>query len=55
MAGDLVIARSAAHNLLVANPSFTVRQYLAIPGFQDMHEYHARLAQGLREAGVPEG
>jgi hypothetical protein len=43
-----------ARKLLVANPAFTIRQYLAIPGFQDMPEYHARLAQGLREAGVPE-
>lgn len=55
MAGDLATARSAARKLLATNPAFTIRQYLAIPGFQDMSEYHARLAQGLREAGVPEG
>jgi TolB-like protein len=55
MAGDMVTARSSARKLLAANPAFTIRQYLAIPGFQDMPDYHARLAQGLREAGVPEG
>jgi TolB-like protein len=55
MAGDLETARAAAGKLLAANPDFTIRHYLAIPGFQDMPEYHARLAQGLRDAGLPEG
>jgi TolB-like protein len=55
MAGDMKTARSAARKLLAANPDFTIRHYLAIPGFQDMSEYHARLAQGLRDAGLPEG
>ena len=55
MAGDMETARSAARKLLAANPDFTIRQYLAIPGFRDMPEYHARLAQGLRDAGLPEG
>lgn len=54
MAGDMATARTSVHKLLTANPNFTVRQYLAIPGFQNMPEYHTRLAQGLREAGVPE-
>ena len=55
MAGDMETACSAARKLLAANPDFTIRHYLAIPGFQDMPEYHARLAQGLRDAGLPEG
>jgi TolB-like protein/DNA-binding SARP family transcriptional activator len=55
MAGDMETARSAAGKLLAANPDFTIRRYLTIPGFQDMPEYHKRLAQGLRDAGVPEG
>jgi TolB-like protein/Flp pilus assembly protein TadD len=55
MAGDMETARSAACKLLVANPDFTIRRYLAIPGFQDMPEYRARLVRGLRDAGLPEG
>jgi TolB-like protein/Flp pilus assembly protein TadD len=55
MAGDMATARTSARKLLTANPDFTIRHYLAIPGFQNMPEYHTRLAQGLREAGVPEG
>ena len=55
MAGDMATARTSGRKLLTANPNFTVRQYLAIPGFQNMSEYHTQLAQGLREAGVPEG
>lgn len=55
MAGDIETARSAARKLLVANPDFTVRRYLAIPAFQDNLEYHKRMAQGLRDAGLPEG
>ena len=54
MAGDMITARSSARKLLTANPDFTIRDYLAIPGFQNMPDYHAQLAQGLREAGVPE-
>ena len=55
MAGDLETARSAARKLLAANPDFTIRRYLAIPAFQDSLEYHERMAQGLRDAGLPEG
>jgi len=55
MAGDLETARSAARKLLAANPAFTIRRYLAIPAFQEMPEYLDRLAQGLRDAGLPEG
>jgi TolB-like protein len=54
MAGDLETARSAARKLLAANPDFTIRRYLAIPAFQDNLEYHERMAQGLRDAGLPE-
>jgi tetratricopeptide (TPR) repeat protein len=54
MAGDLVTARAAARKLLAANPDFTIRRYMAIPGFQNMPEYRDRLAQGLRDAGLPE-
>jgi hypothetical protein len=42
--------RSAARKLLTANPDFTIRRYLTIPGFRDMPEYPDRLAQGLRAA-----
>ena len=54
MAGDLETARSAARKLLAANPDFTIRRYLAIPGFRDSLEFHERMAQGLRDAGLPE-
>lgn len=55
MAGDMETARSEARKLLAANPDFTIRRYLAIPGFQNMPEYRDRLVRGLREAGLPEG
>ena len=55
MAGDMETARSAARKLLAANPDFTIRRYLAIPGFQNMPEYRDRLVRGLRDAGLPEG
>ena len=55
MAGDIDTARSAARKLLAANPDFTIERYLAIPAFQDNLEYHGRMAQGLRDAGLPEG
>ena len=55
MAGDMETARSAARKLLSANPDFTIRRYLEIPGFQNMPEYRDRLVRGLREAGLPEG
>jgi TolB-like protein/Flp pilus assembly protein TadD len=55
MAGDMATARLAARNLLAATPDFTIRRYLAIPAFQDMPEYRDELAQGLRDAGLPEG
>lgn len=55
MAGDLPTARRAARKLMAANPEFTIRRYLAVPTFQDMPEYRDRLAQGLRDAGLPEG
>lgn len=54
MAGDLETARAAARKLLAANPEFTIKRYLAIPAFQDMPEYLDRMAQGLRDAGLPE-
>jgi hypothetical protein len=55
MAGDMETARTAARKLLKSNPDFTIRRYLAIPGFQNMPDYRDRLVQGLREAGLPEG
>jgi TolB-like protein/DNA-binding SARP family transcriptional activator len=54
MAGDMETARSAARKLLAANPDFTIQRYLAIPAFQDMPDYRDRLAQGLRDAGLPD-
>jgi TolB-like protein len=55
MAGDMETARAAARKLLKSNPDFTIRRYLAIPGFQNMPEYRDRLVRGLRDAGLPEG
>jgi TolB-like protein len=53
-AGDMETARWAASKLLAANPDFTIRRYLAIPGFKDMGEYLDQQVQGLRAAGLPE-
>lgn len=53
-AGDMETARWAARKLLAANPDFTIRRYLAIPGFKDMGEYLDQQVQGLRAAGLPE-
>ena len=55
MAGDLPTARSAARTLLAAQPDFTIQRFLAMPTFHDMPEYRDRMAQGLRDAGLPEG
>ena len=55
MASDMATARLAARKLLAANPEFTIQRYLAIPTFQDMPDYRDRMAQGLRDAGLPEG
>ena len=54
MAGDLTTARAAASKLLAVNPEFTIRRYLAVAALQDMPDYRDRLAQGLRDAGLPE-
>lgn len=54
IAGDLPTARSAARTLLAAQPDFTIRRYLDVPTFRDMTEYRDRMAQGLRDAGLPE-
>jgi tetratricopeptide (TPR) repeat protein len=55
MAGNLPVAHEAARNVLANQPDFTIRRYLSIPAFHDMPEYRSRLAQGLRDAGLPEG
>ncbi|MGE8944016.1 BTAD domain-containing putative transcriptional regulator [Leptospira interrogans] len=55
IAGDLPTARSAARTLLAVQPDFTIRRYLKVPTFRDMTEYRDRMAQGLRDAGLPEG
>jgi hypothetical protein len=55
MAGDPPTARSTARKLLAAHPDFTIRRFRAVPAFRDMPEYLARMAQGLRDAGLPEG
>lgn len=54
-AGDLETARSAAAKLMAANPQFTIKRYLEVAIFHSMPEYRDRLAQGLRDAGLPEG
>jgi tetratricopeptide (TPR) repeat protein len=53
-AGDMETARWAARKLLAANPDFTIRRYLEIPGFKDMGGYRDQQVQGLRAAGLPE-
>lgn len=55
IAGDLPTATAAARHLLAAQPDFTVRRYLSVPTFRDMAEHRDRMAQGLRDAGLPEG
>lgn len=55
MGGDVESARMAARNLLAVQPDFTIRNYLSIPTFRTMPDYRGRLAQGLRDAGLPEG
>ena len=55
IAGDLPTARLAARKLLAAQPDFTIRRYLSVPTFREMTEYRDRLAQGLRDSGLPEG
>jgi TolB-like protein len=55
LAGDIETAREAGRKLLLSHPNFTIRAYLAIPAFHDMPEYRDRLAQGLRDAGLPKG
>lgn len=55
MSGDLEAARAAARKLLAAQPDFTIKSYLAVPTFHGMHRYLDRMAQGLRDAGLPEG
>jgi TolB-like protein len=55
MSGDLETARAAARKLLAAQPDFTIKSYLSVPTFHGMHRYLDRMAQGLRDAGLPEG
>jgi predicted Zn-dependent protease len=55
LAGDLETAQSAARSLMAAQPDFTIRRYLDVPTFRDMPEYRDLMAQGLRDAGLPEG
>lgn len=55
IAGDMPTARSAARTLLTAQPDFTIRKYIDVPTFRDMPEYRDQMAQGLRDAGLPEG
>lgn len=48
-------SRSCRSTISVMSPDFTVRRYLEVPTFRDMPEYRDQLAQGLRDAGLPEG
>lgn len=54
-AGDMETAHAAARKLMAANPEFTIKRYLEVAIFNSMPEYRDRLAQGLRDAGLPEG
>jgi TolB-like protein len=54
MNGDLETARWAARKLLSAHPDFTIKRYMALPAFREMSSFRARMAAGMRQAGLPE-
>lgn len=51
---DLKTARWAAQKLLTAEPSFTIERYRALPLFQDIPQWADQMAEGMRQAGLPE-
>lgn len=54
LAGDMETARWAAQKLLAAEPGFTIERYRALPWFQRIPQWRDRMAEGLRQSGVPE-
>jgi TolB-like protein/class 3 adenylate cyclase len=54
MSGDLETARSAAQKLLAAEPGFTIAWYRALPWFRNIPQWQDKMAEGLRQAGLPE-
>ncbi len=54
MSGDLKTARWAAEKLLAAEPAFTIERYLALPWFQKISQWQQQMAEGLRQAGLPD-
>lgn len=54
MTGDFKTARGAAEKLLAVQPDFTIEKYRALPLFQNVPQWADQLAEGLRQAGLPE-
>ena len=54
MSGDLDMARWAARKLLAAEPGFTIEWYRALPWFKNIPQWQDQMAEGLRQAGLPE-
>jgi TolB-like protein/class 3 adenylate cyclase len=54
ISGDLKTARWAAQKLLAAEPGFTIEWYRALPWFQNIPHWQDEMAEGLRQAGLPE-
>ncbi len=54
LAGDMETARWAAQKLLAAEAGFTIERYRALPWFQRIPQWRDRMAEGLRQSGVPE-
>jgi hypothetical protein len=54
MSGDEDTARWAAKKLLAAEPGFTIQRYLTRPVFRAIPQWADQMAEGLRQAGLPE-
>ncbi|WP_245513014.1 adenylate/guanylate cyclase domain-containing protein [Rhizobium sp. BK376] len=54
IAGDESTARWAAHQLLTAEPDFTIRRYLTRPVFRAMPGWAEQMSEGMRKAGLPD-
>ncbi|NRP75646.1 hypothetical protein ILFOPFJJ_06569 [Ensifer psoraleae] len=48
------VARWAAQKLLAAEPGFTIERYRALLLFQEIPQWADQMAEGLRQAGLPE-
>ncbi|QND43549.1 tetratricopeptide repeat protein (plasmid) [Rhizobium leguminosarum bv. viciae] len=54
MSGDEDTARWAAKKLLAAEPGFTIQRYMTRPVFRASPQWADQMAEGLRQAGLPE-